>query len=86
MFNVSLPNKLLNRLQKIVIFLLIFPIRIYQRVISPMLPPSCRYMPTCSSYAIEAIIKHGPVKGFWLAVKRILSCHPWGRSGYDPVP
>ncbi len=51
-----------------------------------MLPPSCRYTPTCSEYAIEAIKKHGPFKGLWLATKRILRCHPWGGHGYDPVP
>ena len=62
------------------------PIKIYQRIISPMLPPSCRYTPTCSAYSIEAIKKHGPLKGLYIAVKRILSCHPWGGSGYDPVP
>ncbi len=58
----------------------------YQRCISPFPPPSCRFTPTCSQYAKEAIIKHGPLKGLWLAIKRILRCHPWGGSGYDPVP
>ena len=58
----------------------------YRRVISPMTPPSCRFTPTCSQYAIEAIRKHGPFKGMYLAVRRILRCHPWGGSGYDPVP
>lgn len=66
--------------------LLIFPIRFYQRSISPLFPPACRFTPTCSQYAIEAIEKHGPVKGLWLAIKRISRCHPWGGSGYDPVP
>ena len=65
-------------------FLLI--IRFYQVVISPWLGPKCRYTPTCSHYAVEALKKHGPVKGFWLALKRISRCHPWGGSGYDPVP
>ncbi|MBQ1836828.1 MAG: membrane protein insertion efficiency factor YidD, partial [Paludibacteraceae bacterium] len=54
--------------------------------ISPLLPPSCRYTPTCSQYALEAIQKHGPLKGLYLAVRRILRCNPWGGSGYDPVP
>ncbi|MBR5824574.1 MAG: membrane protein insertion efficiency factor YidD, partial [Paludibacteraceae bacterium] len=54
--------------------------------ISPLFPPTCRFTPTCSQYAIEAIKKHGPFKGLWLAVKRIARCHPWGGSGYDPVP
>ena len=65
---------------------LISGIRGYQKYISPLTPPSCRYLPTCSQYAIEAIEKHGVRKGGWLAVKRISSCHPWGGSGYDPVP
>ncbi|MBQ7460898.1 MAG: membrane protein insertion efficiency factor YidD [Bacteroidaceae bacterium] len=66
--------------------LLILPIRFYQRFISPLTPPSCRFTPTCSQYAVEALRKHGPLKGLWLAVKRLLRCHPWGGSGYDPVP
>ncbi len=66
--------------------LLILPIRFYQLSISPMLPPCCRFTPTCSAYAIEAIERHGPFKGLWLAIRRILRCHPWGGSGYDPVP
>lgn len=61
-------------------------IRFYQTCISPMFPPVCRYTPTCSQYAIEALQKYGPLKGSWLAIKRILRCHPWGGSGYDPVP
>lgn len=66
--------------------LLILPIRFYQGAISPLFPASCRYQPTCSQYAVEAIKKHGPLKGSWLAIKRIARCHPWGGSGYDPVP
>ncbi len=66
--------------------LLILPIRFYQRFISPLFPPVCRYTPTCSAYAIEALQKHGVVKGLWLALRRISRCHPWGGSGYDPVP
>jgi uncharacterized protein len=71
---------------KLVSKLLIGIIRVYQYAISPYLPPSCRYSPTCSSYGIEAIRKYGPVKGGWLTLKRVASCHPWGGSGYDPVP
>lgn len=67
-------------------WLLILPIRFYQKYISPLKPPTCRFTPTCSQYAIEAIRKHGPFKGFALAVWRILRCNPWGGSGYDPVP
>ena len=69
---------------------LIAPIRFYRKYISRLLPPACRYEPTCSRYAIEAIQVHGPAKGFWLATKRILRCHPihWlgGSEGFDPVP
>ena len=66
--------------------LLILPIRFYQRFISPLLPPACRFTPTCSQYAIEAIQKHGALKGLYLAIRRLLRCHPWGGSGYGPVP
>ncbi len=61
-------------------------IRVYQYTLSPFLGKSCRYTPTCSVYGVEAIKKHGPFKGGWLAIKRIGSCNPWGGSGYDPVP
>ena len=61
-------------------------IRFYQYAISPHFPPACRYTPTCSAYAVEALKKYGAGKGSWLALKRILRCHPWGGSGYDPVP
>ena len=67
-------------------WVLIQPLRFYQRFISPLTPPTCRFTPTCSHYAIEAIRKHGPFKGLALAVWRILRCNPWGGSGYDPVP
>ena len=61
-------------------------IRFYQRKISPGLPPRCRYIPTCSQYAVEAIEKYGALKGGWMALKRILRCHPFHKGGYDPVP
>ncbi|WP_297720422.1 membrane protein insertion efficiency factor YidD [uncultured Porphyromonas sp.] len=66
--------------------LLLLPIYFYKRAISPMLPPSCRFTPSCSTYAVEALKKHGPVKGLLLSIWRILRCNPWGGSGYDPVP
>lgn len=67
-------------------FICILPIRFYQLCISPLLPPACRYYPSCSAYAVQAILRHGIFRGGWLALKRILRCHPWGGSGYDPVP
>jgi hypothetical protein len=66
--------------------LLVLPIRFYQFAISPLLGPSCRFTPTCSEYAKQAILKHGPIKGLGLAIWRIFRCNPWGGSGYDPVP
>lgn len=59
---------------------------IYRNCISPLTPPACRFTPTCSQYAVEALKKHGLIKGLWLTVRRLLRCHPWGGSGYDPVP
>jgi putative membrane protein insertion efficiency factor len=73
-------------LKKILIFPFLFVVRFYQIVISPLTPATCRFTPTCSHYTAEALQKHGLFKGGYLGVKRILSCHPWGRSGYDPVP
>ena len=67
-------------------WLLLLPIYLYRYCISPLTPPSCRFVPTCSEYAVIAIRRHGPFKGLWLAVKRILRCRPGGGSGYDPVP
>ncbi|MBK9556543.1 MAG: membrane protein insertion efficiency factor YidD [Bacteroidetes bacterium] len=67
-------------------WLLILPVKIYQLVLSPILPNSCRYKPTCSNYMVAAIQKHGPIKGLWLGIKRISRCHPWGGHGHDPVP
>ncbi len=79
-------NRLGKNLKKILSFPLILLVRFYQICISPLKPPTCRFTPTCSAYAIEALRKHGPVKGLYLTVKRLLRCHPWGGSGYDPVP
>jgi putative membrane protein insertion efficiency factor len=78
---------LLKELSKVLSLVLLLPIWIYQKIISPFLPATCCYSPTCSAYAVEAIKKHGPFYGFYLALRRILSCHPWSKkSGYDPVP
>ena len=71
---------------KILAIPFIWLVRFYQAAISPYTPSACRYSPTCSSYTLEALKKHGVFKGGWLAIKRIGSCHPWGGSGYDPVP
>ena len=76
----------MRTIKKIFSWFFILLIRFYQTAISPHTPAACRYTPTCSQYALEAIKKHGPFKGLWLAIKRILRCHPWGGSGYDPVP
>ena len=73
-------------MQQVIKYLLLGFIWIYQRLISPLTPASCRFSPTCSQYAVEAVTKFGPFKGGWLALKRISRCHPWGGSGYDPVP
>jgi putative membrane protein insertion efficiency factor len=73
-------------LSKIIQYPFILVIRFYQVAISPFTPSACRFEPTCSSYAIEAIETHGLFHGGYLATKRILSCHPWGKTGYDPVP
>ena len=67
-------------------FVLKFLIRVYQVALSPLLGPNCRYYPTCSQYAIEAIETHGSLRGAWLAIKRISRCHPWHEGGFDPVP
>jgi putative membrane protein insertion efficiency factor len=77
---------IIGYISKIVAWLLVLQIRFYQLYISPLLGPSCRFTPTCSEYARQAILKHGPIKGLALAIWRILRCNPWGGSGYDPVP
>ena len=73
-------------LNKIIIFPFVLFIRGYQLIISPILGSNCRFMPTCSEYAVESLKKYGLIKGTYLSIKRILSCHPFGGSGHDPVP
>lgn len=82
----SLAKSYFCLVRKFLTWLAIFPIRFYQAVISPLLGANCRHEPTCSNYSIEAIRVWGPIKGIWLGMKRIAKCHPWGTSGYDPVP
>ena len=76
----------MKNILKLLAFPFILIIKIYQLIISPILPPTCRFTPTCSHYSLEAFKKYGLLKGGWLSAKRILKCHPWGESGYDPVP
>ena len=73
-------------MKRILTFILLLPIRFYRGYISPLTPPSCRFIPTCSEYALLAIQKHGPFRGLYLIIRRLLRCHPCGGSGYDPVP
>jgi len=75
-----------NAVSKLLAWPLIQLVRLYRVAISPWLGANCRFDPTCSSYAIEALQRHGILKGSWLAMRRIGRCHPWGGSGYDPVP
>ena len=75
----------MKSIYKILIFPFILLINIYQKIISPILGPKCRFTPTCSQYAKEALIKHGVFKGGWVAIKRIGRCNPWGGHGHDPV-
>lgn len=79
-------NKIIDIGRKFFVTLLILPIRFYQYAISPYTPASCRHIPTCSQYAIEALKIHGVFYGMYLAIRRFLRCHPWGTHGYDPVP
>ena len=79
-------SKLGDSVKKVLIFPAVVLIKFYQPCISPFTPPTCRCTPTCSQYALEAFRKYGLFKGLYLTVRRLLRCHPWGGSGYDPVP
>jgi putative membrane protein insertion efficiency factor len=79
-------KKYLDIILKLLAVPFILLIKIYQMLISPLFPSSCRFSPTCSSYSLDALKKYGLLKGSWLGIKRISRCHPWGGSGYDPVP
>lgn len=79
-------NPLLQRALRIPRYVAVLLIRFYQRFISPMFPPSCRFTPTCSSYALTSVEKYGLIKGGWMALRRIGRCHPWSPGGHDPVP
>lgn len=68
------------------VWLMSLPVHLYRGAISPMFPSCCRFTPTCSEYALQALRRHGPLKGTWLTIRRLSRCHPWGGSGYDPVP
>ena len=76
----------MNIIRHVLAWLLALPIQFYRFVISPMTPANCRFEPTCSAYALEALKTHGPLTGLWLGVRRLARCHPWGGHGYDPVP
>ena len=73
-------------MKQVLSMILLFLIYLYQHLISPLIPARCRYIPTCSNYSKECIIKYGPFKGSFLTLKRILKCHPWGGTGHDPIP
>lgn len=73
-------------MNKLLTGVVVLPIRVYQRFISPVLPPACRFYPTCSAYAAEAVLRHGVLRGGLLALRRLARCHPFGDFGYDPVP
>jgi len=74
------------RLRELPRRVLMLPIRGYQKFLSPGLPPSCRFTPSCSQYALEAVAKHGALRGSWLAARRLVRCHPFNPGGYDPIP
>lgn len=80
------PRTVLGRVLLPLTWLLIAVVRFYQKCISPGLPPSCRFAPSCSQYTLEALQRHGALRGAWLGARRLVRCHPWHPGGYDPVP
>jgi hypothetical protein len=82
----NLLKEIVKGLGSALTFILLLIVRFYQKAISPLLPSSCRFEPTCSQYTMEALAKHGALKGGWLSIRRISKCHPWGGHGHDPVP
>jgi len=79
-------RKVLEGIRWVIIRIFMIPVYFYKYAISPLTPASCRHIPSCSQYALEALKIHGPFKGVYLATRRLLKCHPWGTHGYDPVP
>lgn len=79
-------KKKVDKISFLIILFIVFLIKAYQVLLSHYLPHACRFQPTCSQYMIDALKKFGLIKGLWLGVKRLFKCHPWGGSGYDPVP
>tara|TARA_B100001769_G_C21558985_1_gene317869 strand:- start:20 stop:277 length:258 start_codon:yes stop_codon:yes gene_type:complete len=77
---------IVKQINKYLVIIMIYIIKLYQLIISPILKSNCRFLPTCSEYSILALKKHGFIKGFYFSFKRIINCHPWGNHGYDPVP
>ena len=83
---IDFVKKIVGAISRAAVAVLSFPIHLYRKFISPIKPRCCRFTPSCSQYALEAIEKYGALKGGWLALKRILRCHPFHKGGYDPVP
>ena len=79
-------KQIYNTSMKVITFPFVILIKMYQLIISPLFRPSCRFIPTCSQYSLEALKKYGLLKGGWLSIRRLSKCHPWGGSGYDPLP